>query len=87
MDWHGQVPPRSRNPILQAALTAVLEALAAGPRRLPEVPRSWPVTRVALRMAVGELRAAGLIEVVDAMPAPLLRLTDRGTAGARSGRR
>ena len=65
------------NPIEQSAVFTILESLAAGPRAIAEIPRSWPVTRSVLRLIARRLIGEGLVEPVAA-PRPLLRLVPRG---------
>jgi hypothetical protein len=72
----GADPRKTPNPVEQSAVLAILESLAAGPRAIAEIPRSWPVTRGVLRLVARRLVAEGLVETVAA-PRPLLQLVSR----------
>lgn len=75
---------------LNASLRAVMEALIAGPRTVPDIARSKSVTRQHIQLQVDELIETELAELRP-NPAhqrsPLVALTRRGEALFASGRR
>lgn len=70
------------------AKQGVLEALdARGPLTLPEIPRTWPVTRQLLEFLMDHLVEAGLVELREGSAIPGKRayhLTALGLASVRS---
>ncbi len=71
-----------------AAKQGVLEALETkGPLTLPEIPRTWPVTRHLLEFLMDHLVEAGLVEAGGDSKIPGKRayhLTELGSAFLRS---
>jgi DNA-binding HxlR family transcriptional regulator len=70
------------------AKQGVMEALETkGPLTLPEIPRTWPVTRQLLEFLMDHLVEAGLVETGGGSAVPGKRayhLTERGSAYLRS---
>jgi len=81
-------PVESGDQLRAVARALVLLGLEGDPKSVAELPRAWPITRAALRVAVAEATAARLCESVGD-PLGRLRLTDRGRAllGRMRGRR
>ena len=68
---------------LNASTRAVVEALANGPRTVPEIARSKSVTRQHIQSLVDELAKAELVELRPNpahLRSPLVALTRRGEA-------
>lgn len=66
------------NPIEHVALLTVFSSLAAGPRAVSEMPRSWPITRATLQSVARRLIAMGFVEREGSKARPRLRLTALG---------
>jgi DNA-binding HxlR family transcriptional regulator len=69
---------------METAKQGVMEALETeGPLTLPEIPRSWPVTRQLLEFLMDHLVEAGLVEAGESAAIPgkrAYRLTETGSA-------
>jgi len=76
--------------LLAEARATILEALLDGPPlTLPEIPRSWPVTRPMVDFLVRELLASGLVAAVPGGRVPgvtsyALTIEGRAVASGRA---